>query len=97
MSITPSQQEISETWYAPLFQYMKENDEVIRAFACINANWDTQTRWGEPYNGGYWGDSRLQTNPWRCPLPGPSQIGPGKNCSVNSLMDYLSSCVVESW
>lgn len=55
--------EIWEAWYAPLFQYMNENDDVIRAFAYINANWDAQPRWGAPYLEGYWGDSRLEANP----------------------------------
>ncbi len=55
--------EMWEAWYAPLFQYMTENDDVIRALAYINANWDAQARWGEPHAEGYWGDSRLQANP----------------------------------
>ena len=55
--------DIWEAWYAPLFQYMNENGDVIRAFAYINANWDAQPRWGEPHSEGYWGDSRLQANP----------------------------------
>jgi len=58
-----SDSEIWETWYAPLFQYMNENDDVIRALAYINTNWDAQPRWGEPHAEGYWGDSRLQANP----------------------------------
>jgi len=55
--------DIWKAWYAPLFQYMNENGDVIRAFAYINANWDVQPRWGEPYNEGFWGDSRLEANP----------------------------------
>lgn len=55
--------EIWEAWYAPLFKYMNENDDVIRGFAYINVNWDAQSRWGEPHNEGYWGDSRLEANP----------------------------------
>ena len=57
-----SDQEIWENWFAPLFQYMNENDDVIRALAYINANWDAQPRWGEPHAEGYWGDSRLEAN-----------------------------------
>jgi len=55
--------EIWKNWYAPLFQYMNDNDDVIRALAYINANWDAQARWGEPHNEGYWGDSRLEADP----------------------------------
>ena len=57
-----SDQEIWENWFAPLFQYMNENDDVIRALAYINANWDAQPRWGKPHAEGYWGDSRLEAN-----------------------------------
>lgn len=58
-----SDSEIWDAWYAPLFQYMNDNDDVIRALAYINVNWDAQSRWGEPHTEGYWGDSRLQVNP----------------------------------
>lgn len=57
-----SDQEIWDAWYAPLFTYVAEHDETIRAIAYINQNWDAQARWGAPYNEGYWGDSRLQVN-----------------------------------
>jgi len=55
--------EIWEAWYAPLFKYMNENDDVIRGMAYINANWDAQSRWGAPHSEGYWGDSRLEASP----------------------------------
>jgi hypothetical protein len=58
-----SDSEIWNAWYAPLFQYMNDNNDVIRALAYINANWDAQSRWGAPHAEGYWGDSRLQVNP----------------------------------
>ena len=57
-----SDAEIWQQWYAPLFQYMNENADVIRALAYINVNWDAQARWGAPHAEGYWGDSRLQAN-----------------------------------
>lgn len=57
-----SDEEIWAAWYAPMFDYVREHDETIRAIAYINQNWDGQSRWGEPYNEGYWGDSRLQMN-----------------------------------
>jgi hypothetical protein len=53
-----------DEWYAPLFDYLKANADVIRAVAYINVNWDSQPMWGPPYNEGYWGDSRLEVNPF---------------------------------
>lgn len=55
--------EIWARWYAPLFRYLEENRDVVRALAYINTHWDSQRRWGAPYQEGYWGDSRLQANP----------------------------------
>lgn len=49
-------------WYTPFFQFIHDNDDVIRAVAYINANWDSQPMWGPPYRSGYWGDSRVQVN-----------------------------------
>jgi len=57
-----SDSEIWDEWYAPIFKYMNDNGDVIRALAYINANWDAQPRWGAPHNEGYWGDSRLEAN-----------------------------------
>jgi L-ascorbate metabolism protein UlaG (beta-lactamase superfamily) len=54
--------EIWSEWYAPFFQYIHDNSDVIRALAYINADWDSQPMWGKPYRNGYWGDSRVQTN-----------------------------------
>lgn len=54
--------EIWDHWFGPLFNLMNENDDVIRALAYINANWDAQGMWGPPYASGFWGDSRLEVN-----------------------------------
>lgn len=59
-----SPQEIWEAWFAPLFELMDENRDVIRALAYINCHWDAQAMWGPPYNSGYWGDTRLQASPY---------------------------------
>jgi hypothetical protein len=48
--------EIWSEWYAPFFQYIYDNSDVIRAVAYINANWDRQPMWAKPYRNGYWGD-----------------------------------------
>lgn len=50
-------------WFQPLFDYIRNNRDVIRAFAYINANWEVQRLWASPYRQGYWGDSRIQLNP----------------------------------
>ena len=55
--------QIWQEWFAPLFDYIADNREVIRALAYINADWDSQSMWMAPYASGYWGDSRLQINP----------------------------------
>lgn len=58
-----SPEEIWQAWYAPFLDYLAQHKDVIRAIAYINADWDSQPMWGAPYAQGYWGDSRLQTNP----------------------------------
>lgn len=50
-------------WYAPLFDWLHENRDVVRALAYINCHWDTQDMWDAPYESGYWGDTRLQASP----------------------------------
>ena len=54
--------EMWDYWFAPLFDYMSANDDVIEALAYINADWDSQPMWGPPYNSGFWGDTRLEVN-----------------------------------
>ncbi len=56
-------EEIWEYWFAPLFAYMNANSDVVHALAYINVDWDSQPMWGPPYASGFWGDSRLETNP----------------------------------
>ena len=57
-------EEIWATWFAPVFELMEENRDVIYALAYINCNWDAQAMWGPPYSSGYWGDTRLEVNPY---------------------------------
>ena len=57
-----SDDEIWDHWFAPLFELISDNDDVIRALAYINVHWDSQGMWGPPYESGYWGDSRLEVN-----------------------------------
>ena len=54
--------EIWKHWFGPLFDLINANDDVIRALAYINVHWDSQAMWGPPYESGYWGDTRLETN-----------------------------------
>ena len=56
---------VDDIWsacYGPMFELMNENSDVIHALAYINVDWDAQSMWGEPYESGYWGDSRVETN-----------------------------------
>ena len=57
-------EEIWDAWYAPLFEWMTDNRDTVRSLAYINADWDSQAMWGPPYESGFWGDSRLQENPY---------------------------------
>ena len=54
-------EEIWDAWFAPFFDYVDENRDVVRAVAYINVDWNAQPMW-EPGVQGYWGDSRLQVN-----------------------------------
>lgn len=45
-------------WFAPFFQHINDNIDVIKAVAYINQNWDAQRMW----SGQGWGDSRVQAN-----------------------------------
>lgn len=68
-----SDSEIWDGWYAPFFKFIADNRDVIRSVAYINANWQSQANWvcsdGSPAGSsacpnGYWGDHRLQSNPF---------------------------------
>ena len=56
-------EELWEEWFDPFFAFLDENDDVVRAIAYINVNWDAQSMWGPPYASGYWGDTRIEANP----------------------------------
>lgn len=57
-------EEIWNEWYLPYFNYIEKNKDVIKVVAYINANWDAQPMWGAPYKEGYWGDTRVEVNPY---------------------------------
>ena len=56
-------EEIWDNWFGPMFDYINNNADVIRALAYIDVRWDDQSMWGPPYAGGYWGDTRVESNP----------------------------------
>jgi len=60
-----SPEEIWDEWFAPVFELLEDNSDVIYALAYINCHWEAQEMWGPPYTEGrgYWGDTRLQANP----------------------------------
>ena len=63
--------EIWNKWYSPVFQFIENNKDVIKALAYINTHWESQPLWrcdedkraGDPEcPQGFWGDSRVQAN-----------------------------------
>lgn len=62
-----SAEQIWDEWFAPTFDYVRENRDVIRLFSYINTDWDSQGNWAcadsAQCPAGYWGDSRLQADP----------------------------------
>ncbi|OJJ20261.1 hypothetical protein BKI52_17495 [marine bacterium AO1-C] len=54
--------QIWDEWFKPYFDYIHQHDDIIRAVAYINADWDAQPKWQSPYPEGYWGDTRVETN-----------------------------------
>lgn len=61
-AVAKTPQEIWDEWYEPYFTYIHDHADVVRAVAYINCNWDAQAKWADPYNEGYWGDTRVQAN-----------------------------------
>lgn len=68
-----SAQAIWQDWFIPLFAFIDENRDVIRALAYINTHWDAQPMWQCALNTsapsadcpqGNWGDSRVQAHPY---------------------------------
>ena len=57
-----TEKDLWDAWFAPFFKFLEGNDDVIDAIAYINCNWDAQPMWGPPYDGGYWGDTRVNVN-----------------------------------
>lgn len=62
---------IWQNWYQAVFDFMRENKDVIKALAYINTHWEVQPMWrcdegkraGDPAcPQGFWGDSRVQAN-----------------------------------
>jgi hypothetical protein len=61
-----SDEQIWDSWYAPYFNFIEGNRDVIRAVSYINTDWASQPMWqctASACLSGYWGDSSLQHNP----------------------------------
>jgi hypothetical protein len=59
-------EEIWNNWYAPYFEFIESNRDVIRGVSYINTDWASQSMWqctASACPAGYWGDSSLQDNP----------------------------------
>jgi hypothetical protein len=77
-SVAPSA--IWSAWFAPYFAFIHANQDVVRAVAYIDADWNGQAMWKNPANG-YWGDSRVQQNSiieqmWTSELSGAAWVAP---------------------
>ena len=66
-----SAEAIWRDWYQPYFDFIYDNQDVIRGVAYINTHWEAQSRWYCAPNAtagttqcpeGNWGDSRVQAN-----------------------------------
>lgn len=64
-------EEIWQQWYAPYFDFIKANKDVIKVVAYINTHWDSQGMWQcqegvaagqDGCNQGNWGDTRVHIN-----------------------------------
>ncbi|NLR91973.1 glycosyl hydrolase [Flammeovirga agarivorans] len=57
-------QEMWEQYFeGQLLPFIQGNEDVIRAIAYINADWQSQEQWQWPEAGnGYWGDTRVERN-----------------------------------
>jgi hypothetical protein len=50
-------------WYDAFFRYCHANNDVIKAIAYISCGWRFQKMWCAGAGTGWWGDSRVNTNP----------------------------------
>jgi beta-glucanase (GH16 family) len=57
---TADADELWASWYQPFFDFIHANDDVIRAVAYINVDWESQPMWANHED--HWGDSRVQAN-----------------------------------
>ena len=53
-----SEEMIWHDWFRYFFTMVEENDDVVKAIAYINADWDVQPMW----EGRGWGDTRIEIN-----------------------------------
>ncbi len=60
--VAKTSEQLWNEWYKPFFDYIHTNSDVIKVVAYINCDWNSQAKWGVPYNEGYWGDSRIESN-----------------------------------
>ncbi len=55
--------QIWNEWFVNYFTFINSTyDDVVKAVTYINADWDSQPRWGPPYGEGYWGNGEVQDN-----------------------------------
>lgn len=55
--------QIWSEWFEHYFTFINVTyGDIVKAVTYINADWDSQLRWGLPYREGYWGNSEVQDN-----------------------------------
>ena len=55
-------EQIWNDFFAEMFQWIDDNDDVVRSLAYINADWNSQPMWCPSCGNGYWGDTRIEAN-----------------------------------
>ncbi|MBK1878769.1 glycosyl hydrolase [Pelagicoccus mobilis] len=63
-----SADEIWNRWHKRTLDFMEKNKDVVHSICYINTHWDVQPMWSPDtetgnYQGLYWGDSRIESNP----------------------------------
>ena len=76
-------------WYVPLFNEIYDNDR-IKAFAYINADWDNQPMW----TGQGWGDSRVQVDDY---IKGKWELEIKKEPWLTATEDLFLELNYETW
>ncbi len=76
-------------WFEVVFDYIEANKDVIKAFAYINQDWDTQWLW-RPCD--CWGNSKVQDNDYILSRWEEQVLDPFWLKASDTLFSYLEEC-----